>query len=220
IFQLQLSSEQLSEVVIEASQILQSDQLLSTRSSVLTLSEKEINAIPVLGGEADLIKTIQLLPGVSKGIEGTTDLFVRGGAADQNLVLLDGAPVYNTGHLFGFLSVFNPDILEGVESINGAFPANYGGRLSSILNVTTKSRFADKTMVSGNIGLLASRLMIRQPILKDKMEVWVAGRRTYIDQVVKAVGESLPYFFYDLNTKVIYQPTKKDRLEFTHYGGE
>jgi outer membrane cobalamin receptor len=220
IFRLQLSSEQLNEVVIEATQILQSDQLWSTRSSVLTLSEKEINAIPVLGGEADLIKTIQLLPGVSKGIEGTTDLFVRGGAADQNLILLDGAPVYNTGHLFGFLSVFNPDILESVESINGAFPANYGGRLSSILNVNTKSRLANKTMVSGNIGLLASRLMIRQPVLKDKLEVWVAGRRTYIDQVVKAVGESLPYFFYDLNAKVIYQPTTKDRLEFTHYGGE
>lgn len=220
LFTLQLSSEQLNEVVIKSSQILQSDQLISTRSSTLTLSEKEINAIPVLGGEADLIKTIQLLPGVSKGVEGTTDLFVRGGAADQNLVLLDGAPVYNTGHLFGFLSVFNPDILEGVESINGAFPANYGGRLSSILNVNTKSRMAEKTMVSGNVGLLASRLMIRQPILKDKLEIWVAGRRTYVDQVVKAVGETLPYFFYDLNAKIIYQASKKDRFEFTHYVGE
>ena len=133
-FFLQSKNEELNEVVITADRTLQSDQFQTTRMSTNTLSGKEINAIPVLGGEADLIKTLQLLPGVSKGADGSTDLFVRGGAADQNLVLLDGAPVYNTGHLFGFLSVFNPDLLDKVESINGAFPAEYGGRLSSILN--------------------------------------------------------------------------------------
>lgn len=217
---LESKTEQLREVVIEGSRQLQSDQFETTRSSTLTLSEREINSIPVIGGEADPIKTIQLLPGVSKGVEGTTDLFVRGGAADQNLVLLDGAPVYNTGHLFGFLSVFNPDMLQGVESINGAFPAQYGGRLSSILNVNTKSNFTERTQVSGNIGLLASRLMVRQPIVKNKLEVWVAGRRTYIDQVVRAIGESLPYYFYDVNTKVIYRPSSRDQLEVTHYAGD
>jgi outer membrane cobalamin receptor len=218
-FFLEPSIEQLNEVVVSGERVLQSDQFQSARSSTLTLSEKEITSIPVLGGEADLIKTLQLLPGVSKGIEGSTDLFVRGGAADQNLVLLDGAPVYNTGHLFGFLSVFNPDILQGVESINGAFPAQFGGRLSSILNVKTKSMMVQRTQVNGNIGLLASRLMIKQPIIKDKLEVWAAGRRTYVDQVVKTIGQSLPYFFYDLNAKVIYRPSLRNRIEFAHYSG-
>ncbi|MCA6431342.1 MAG: carboxypeptidase-like regulatory domain-containing protein, partial [Cytophagales bacterium] len=114
-FFLESKSEQLDEVVISADRTLQSDQFETNRMSTNVLSGKEISSIPVLGGEADLIKTIQLMPGVTKGLDGTTDLFVRGGAADQNLVMLDGAPVYNTGHLFGFLSVFNPDMLDKVE---------------------------------------------------------------------------------------------------------
>lgn len=218
-FFLEPKVEELSEVVVSGERHLQSDQFQTTRMSTYTLSEKEITSIPVLGGEADLIKTLQLLPGVSKGVEGSTDLFVRGGAADQNLVLLDGAPVYNTGHLFGFLSVFNPDILESVESINGAFPAHFGGRLSSILNVNTKSLMAEQTQVRGNVGLLASRLMIRQPIIKNKLDVWIAGRRTYVDQVLKTVGQSLPYYFYDLNGKIIFRPSAKDQIEVTHYSG-
>ena len=120
--------DELKEVVVTSNRFLQSDLLQTTRMSAVTLGEKEINSIPVLGGEADLLKVIQLLPGTSKGVEGSTDLFVRGGAADQNLVLFDGAPVYNTGHLLGFLSVFNPDILESVEYMSGAFPADNGGR--------------------------------------------------------------------------------------------
>jgi hypothetical protein len=219
VFQLEGNEEELSEVVISADRTLQSDQFETTRMSTNTLSGKEISAIPVLGGEADLIKTLQLMPGVTKGADGTTDLFVRGGAADQNLVLLDGAPIYNTGHLFGFLSVFNPDILDKVESINGAFPAEYGGRLSSILDVGSKNSFPTKTSVKGNIGLLASRLMIEQPLVKDKLSVWVAGRRTYIDQVVKAIGQELPYFFYDFNGKIVYKPRANSRLEMTFYEG-
>jgi hypothetical protein len=218
-FQLESRWEELSEVVITAERTLQSDQFETTRMSTNTLSGKEISAIPVLGGEADLIKTLQLMPGVSKGADGTTDLFVRGGAADQNLVLLDGAPVYNTGHLFGFLSVFNPDILDKVESINGAFPAEYGGRLSSILDVSSKYSFPTKTIVKGNVGLLATRLMIEQPLVKDKLSIWVAGRRTYVDQVVKAVGQELPYFFYDINGKIVYKPRANSRLEITFYEG-
>jgi hypothetical protein len=212
-------SEELEEVTITADRTLQSDQFQTTRMSTNSLTGKEISSIPVLGGEADVIKTIQLLPGVTKGADGTTDLFVRGGAADQNLVLLDGAPVYNTGHLFGFLSVFNPDILDKVESINGAFPAEYGGRLSSILDVTSRSSFPAKTQMKGNIGLLASRLMIEQPILKDKLSFTLAGRRTYVDQVVKLVGQELPYFFYDLNGKILYRPNANSRWEFTFYEG-
>lgn len=218
-FFLESKSEQLDEVVISADRTLQSDQFETNRMSTNVLSGKEISSIPVLGGEADLIKTIQLMPGVTKGLDGTTDLFVRGGAADQNLVMLDGAPVYNTGHLFGFLSVFNPDMLDKVESINGAFPSEYGGRLSSILDITSKSSMPTRTRVKGNIGLLASRLMVEQPLVKDKLTVWVAGRRTYVDQVIKLTGEELPYFFYDLNAKVTYKPNLRDRMEFTVYEG-
>ncbi|MFM7488578.1 MAG: carboxypeptidase-like regulatory domain-containing protein [Cytophagales bacterium] len=218
-FFLESTTEQLEEVVISADRTLQSDQFETNRMSTNVLSGKEISSIPVLGGEADLIKTIQLMPGVTKGLDGTTDLFVRGGAADQNLVMLDGAPVYNTGHLFGFLSVFNPDMLDKVESINGAFPSEYGGRLSSILDITSKSSMPTRTRVKGNIGLLASRLMVEQPLVKDKLTVWVAGRRTYVDQVIKLTGEELPYFFYDLNAKVTYKPNLRDRMEFTVYEG-
>jgi TonB-dependent Receptor Plug Domain/CarboxypepD_reg-like domain len=219
VFQLESKAEELNEVVISADRTFQSDQFETTRMSTNTLSGKEISSIPVLGGEADLIKTLQLMPGVTKGADGTTDLFVRGGAADQNLVLLDGAPVYNTGHLFGFLSVFNPDVLDKVESINGAFPSEYGGRLSSILDVSSKNGFPTKTKVKGNIGLLATRLMIEQPLIKDKLSVWVAGRRTYVDQVVKAVGQELPYYFYDFNGKILYNPRTNSRLEITFYEG-
>jgi len=218
-FFLESKSEQLDEVVISADRTLQSDQFETNRMSTNVLSGKEISSIPVLGGEADLIKTIQLMPGVTKGLDGTTDLFVRGGAADQNLVMLDGAPVYNTGHLFGFLSVFNPDMLDKVESINGAFPSEHGGRLSSILDITSKSSMPTRTRVKGNIGLLATRLMVEQPLVKDKLTVWVAGRRTYVDQVIKLTGEELPYFFYDLNAKVTYKPNLRDRMEFTVYEG-
>jgi outer membrane receptor protein involved in Fe transport len=211
---------ELKEVTITADRFSNQDIVQSTRSGTNTVTQKDIYSIPVLGGEADLIKTLQLLPGTVRGVEGSSDLFVRGGAADQNLVLLDGAPIYNTSHLFGFLSVFNPDMLQQVEAMNGAFPAEYGGRLSSILDIKSKSFIPERTYVSGDIGLIASRLYIEQPILKNKASVWVAARRTYIDQVVKAIGEELPYFFYDLNGKLILQPTPADRIELSHYSGE
>lgn len=211
---------QLKEVTVVANRYSHEDLVQSTRTGTNTLTQKDINAIPVLLGEADPIKTLQLLPGIVKGVEGSADLFVRGGAADQNLVLLDGAPIYNTSHLFGFLSVFNPDALDNVESINGGFPAQYGGRLSSILNVTSNQNIPDKTHVSGDIGLIASRLYVEQPIVKNKASFWVAGRRTYIDQVVKAIKEELPYFFYDLNGKLIFKPSPADHVEVSHYSGE
>jgi outer membrane receptor for ferrienterochelin and colicin len=211
----------LQEVVVTGQRNSQEETFQSNRTSTHLLSQDVINAIPVLGGEADLIKTLQLLPGTIRGVEGSSDLFVRGGAADQNLVLLDGAPIYNTSHLFGFLSVFNPDILERVEAINGGFPAEYGGRLSSILNVETINDIATHTHVSGDIGIIASRLYVEQPIKKDKASFWVAARRTYVDQVVKALGDDeLPYYFYDLNGKVMLRPTSRDIIELAHYSGE
>jgi len=211
---------ELKEVTINANRYSSEDIVQSTRTGTTTLTQSDINGIPVLGGEADLIKTLQLLPGTVRGVEGSSDLFVRGGAADQNLVLLDGAPIYNNSHLFGFLSVFNPSILDNVEAINGGFPAEYGGRLSSILNISTNADLADKTKVSGDIGLIASRLYVEQPLVKNKATFWIAGRRTYIDHVLKAVGEELPYFFYDINAKLILQPSSRNKLEFSFYDGE
>jgi hypothetical protein len=217
---LKIKVGQLKEVVVRGQRNTLQEIFDSNQTSTHVLTQDEINAIPVLGGEADVIKTLQLLPGTVRGVEGSSDLFVRGGAADQNLVLLDDAPIYNTSHLFGFLSVFNADVLDHVEAINGGFPASFGGRLSSILDVRTKSNIPDQTHVSGDIGLLASRLYIEQPVFKDKASFWVAGRRTYIDQVIRAVGEELPYFFYDLNGKVILKPTQIDRVELSYYSGE
>jgi len=210
---------QLNEVVVRSDRY-QEELFYSTRSGTQIISQKDINSIPVLGGEADLIKTLQLLPGTIRGVEGSSDLFVRGGAADQNLTLLDDAPIYNTSHLFGFLSVFNPDVLDKVEAINGGFPARYGGRLSSILDVKTNSELARQTHLSGDIGLIASRIYLEQPIVKDKASFWIAGRRTYIDQVVRVIGEELPYFFYDFNGKLILKPTARDQVTASFYSGE
>jgi CarboxypepD_reg-like domain/TonB-dependent Receptor Plug Domain len=219
-FALQPEINELDEVIVNSTRFKNEELLKSTRSSTNTISSEDIGAIPVLGGEADVIKTLQLLPGTVRGVEGSSDLFVRGGAADQNLVLLDGATVYNTSHLFGFLSVFNPDVVSEVESINGAFPANYGGRLSSILNVNTRNTIPDRTHASADIGLIASRIFIEQPLIKDKMSIWLSGRRTYIDKVVKLVDLEVPYYFYDLNGKILFQPTGRDKISLVHYNGD
>jgi len=219
VFTLSEKVDQLNEIVVRANRYSQVDWIETTRSGTTSLTPKDINAIPVLGGEADVIKVLQLLPGTVRGVEGSSDLFVRGGAADQNLVLLDDVPIYNTSHLFGFISVFNPDILQHVESVNGGFPAHYGGRLSSILNIETLSTQPPQTKISGNIGTLASRLLVEQPIVKDKVGIWLSGRRTYIDQVVRLVNEELPYYFYDLNGKIVASPTKRDNIEISYYGG-
>jgi hypothetical protein len=210
----------LKEVVVTGDRNVQEEIFDANRTSTHVLTKDIITALPVLGGEADVIKTLQLLPGTVRGIEGSSDLFVRGGAADQNLVLLDDVPIYNTSHLFGFLSVFNPDILEKVEAINGGFPAEYGGRLSSILNVQTASDIPERTHVSADIGVIATRIHVNQPIVKNKASIWLAGRRTYIDQVVRVLNEELPYYFYDLNGKLILQPTKRDNISFSSYVGE
>ena len=219
-FQLENKVNQLQEIVIEGQRSGTEDLFESNQTSSHVLTENDVKGIPVLGGEADIIKTLQLLPGTIRGVEGSSDLFVRGGAADQNLVLLDDIPIYNTSHLFGFLSVFNPDVLDRVEAINGGFPASYGGRLSSVLDVRTKSKIPNKTHLSGDIGLIASRLFLEQPLVKDKASIWIAGRRTYIDQVIRLTGEKLPYFFYDLNGKIILKPTRRDIIEITHYSGD
>jgi hypothetical protein len=210
---------QLQTVLIQANKYSNEDIVTSTRSGTQTLTQKDIQNIPVFLGEADPIKTIQLLPGIVRGVEGTTDVFVRGGAADQNLVLLDGTPIYNTGHLFGFLSVFNSDVIDKVNITSGGFPAEFGGRLSSVLEVQTTSTIPEKTSVSADVGLIASRMKIEQPVMKGKASFWIAGRRSYIDKIVKVVHKEMPYYFYDINGKFLYHPTKSDAIEVSHYDG-
>ncbi len=213
--------ETLTEVEVVASKISsEKEEIRSTQTSTIHIPVKDIKTIPSLGGEVDIIKVVQLMPGIAKGGEGGTGMFVRGGDADQNLVLLDEATVYNIGHLFGFFSVFNPDALKDMTIIKGGFPAHYGGRLSSVLDVRMNEGNNQKLKVEGGIGLLSSRITIQAPIIKDKASFLISGRRTYIDQVFKAAGVKLPYYFYDLNAKLNYKISDKDRIFLSSYFGD
>ena len=212
-------AEALDAVQVVAEHTRQKDELESTEMSTTRLTMKEIRTLPTLAGETDIVKIVQLLPGVSAGLEGTAGMFVRGGDADQNLVLLDEAVVYNIGHLFGFFSVFNPDAIKDMKMIKGAFPANYGGRLSSILDIHMNDGDQNKIHGTGGIGILSSRLTLEGPIMKDKMSFLVSGRRTYIDQMFKLVNLFVPYYFYDINGKLNYKISDKDRLFYSVYYG-
>jgi len=214
------ASSKLQEVTIVADKDQQQEDLNSTRMSVIKVPVKQLKTIPSLGGETDIIKVMQLMPGVAKGGEGGSGMFVRGGDVDQNLVMLDEATVYNIGHLFGFFSVFNPDAINDMTMIKGAFPAYYGGRLSSVLDIRMKEGNMYKFHGEGGIGLLSSRFSIEGPIIKEKMSYLVSGRRTYIDQVFKLLGANIPYYFYDLNAKVNYRISDNDRLFFSSYFGD
>ncbi|MDB4088290.1 TonB-dependent receptor [Flavobacteriales bacterium] len=217
---LQSSSTRLTEFTVEATKSKEVEELRSTKMSTDKLEMEQMKTLPSIGGEVDIIKIAQLLPGIQGGTEGGTGMFVRGGDADQNLVILDEAIVYNIGHLFGFFSVFNPEAIKDMTIIKGAFPSQYGGRLSSVLDVRMKNGNDTKFHGSGGVGLLSSRLTLEMPIKKEKGSILIAGRRTYIDKVLKAVGQELPYYFYDLNVKANYQITKKDRLFYSMYYGK
>lgn len=195
------------------------EEVNSTKMGEINIQAKEIKNIPVLGGESDLIKVAQLMPGVARGSEGGTGMYVRGGTDDQNLVLMDEATVYNVGHLFGFFSLFNTDAVKNVKIIKGGFPANYGGRLSSIVDVRTNDGSSRKYSVRGGIGLLSSRLTVEGPIVKEKLSFLASGRRTYIDQIFKLVKMPLPYYFYDLNFKLKYTPNENNKFYLSNYYG-
>jgi outer membrane receptor protein involved in Fe transport len=190
-----------------------------------TLPIEQIKSIPAFLGEVDLLKTIQLLPGIRNAGEGSAGLYVRGGGPDQNLILLDDAPVYNTGHLFGFFSIFNADAIKNVSLIKGGMPAQYGGRLSSVLDIAMKEGNNQKFQVDGGIGLIASRLSVQGPIKKNKASFIVSARRTYIDGIAKPFVKSTSqfygsgYYFYDLNAKANYKFSEKDRLYLSGYFG-
>ena len=191
----------------------------------IDLSTTRIKNIPAFMGEVDILKAIQLLPGVRNAGEGNAGFYVRGGGPDQNLIMLDDAVVYNTGHLFGFFSIFNSDAIKNISLIKGGMPAQYGGRLSSVLDVAMKDGNMNKFQVDGGIGLIASRLSLQGPIVKDKASFMLSARRTYIDAIVKPFIKKTSdfygsgYFFYDLNAKVDYKFSEKDRLYLSGYFG-
>lgn len=195
----------------------------SIEMSVNKLDIKTIQKIPALLGEVDLIRAIQLLPGVTTVGEGASGFNVRGGAADQNLVLLDEAPVFNTSHLFGFFSVFNPDAVKDVKLIKGGIPAEYGGRLSSLLDIRMKEGNNKKLEVNGGVGVIFSRLAIEAPIVKDKGSFIIAGRRSYIDILAKPfLNEDLKeskFNFYDLTLKANYTLNDKNKIFLSGYFG-
>ena len=182
-FELSDEGKQLDEVVITGEAA--DRNIKSTEMGVSKLDIKQINKIPALFGEVDIVRAIQLLPGVTTMGEGASGFNVRGGNIDQNLILLDEAPVYNSSHLFGFFSVFNPDAVKDVKLIKGGIPAQYGGRLSSILDIRMKEGNSKKLELNGGIGTIFSRFSIEGPIVKDKVSFIVAGRRSYIDVLAK-----------------------------------
>ncbi len=198
----------------------------SNQMSVNKLGIKEISRIPALFGEVDVVRSIQLLPGVSSVGEGASGFNVRGGSIDQNLILLDEAPVYNSSHLFGFFSVFNPDAVKDVKLYKGGIPAQYGGRLSSLLDVRLKEGNSKRLAVQGGLGSIFSRLTIEAPIKKDKGSFIIAGRRSYIDALIAPFTGGLPdikglrLYFYDLTLKANYNITKKDKVFLSGYLGK
>ncbi len=206
------------------------EDVRNPQMSIEVIQAKEVKMIPVLLGESDILKAIQLKPGIPSGAEGVTGLFVRGGGSDQNLFILDEAVVYNPNHLFGFFSTFNTDAVKDLKLYKGGFPAQYGGRLSSVIDVRLQDGNNQKFSGAGGIGLLASRLTLEGPIKKDRSSFIVSGRRTYVDLITrglnraqKASGSSanpIPdYYFYDLNAKVNFQLGEKDRVFVSGYFG-
>ena len=210
----------LQEVTVKASSTGRS--LKNPQMGVEKINVHEVRTIPVLFGERDILKTIQLLPGIKSAGEGNSGFYTRGGSADQNLILLDEAPVYNASHLLGFFSTFNSDAIKNVTLYKGTMPAQYGGRLSSVLDIKMNDGNNQDFAVSGGIGLIASRLNIEGPLQKDKSSFLVSARRTYADVFLKLGDSSLKktkLYFYDLNTKMNFILGEKDKIFLSGYFG-
>jgi hypothetical protein len=220
--ELQDESKVLQEVIISSTKA--DENVSSKEMSVVKLDIKTINKIPALLGEVDVIRSIQLLPGVTTVGEGSSGFNVRGGNVDQNLILLDDAPVYNSSHLFGFFSVFNPDAVKDVKLIKGGIPAQYGGRISSVLDIRMKEGNSKKLAVNGGIGTIFSRLSVEAPIIKDKLSFIVAGRRSYIDVLAKpflrADLKDSKFSFYDLTAKINWNINNKNTVFASGYFGK
>ncbi len=217
------SKSDLNEVTINADKP-NNDQVASPQMGLEKINMAQINNVPVLLGEKDILKTISLLPGVKSAGEGNTGFYVRGGASDQNLILLDEATVYNASHLFGFFSTFNSDAIKDVSLYKGGMPAEYGGRLSSVLDIKMNEGNNKDFTVQGGLGLIASRIKVEGPIVKDKGSFMVSARRTYIDLFLKASSDSTlkgsTIYFYDINAKANYHFNDKNAVYLSGYFGK
>ncbi|MFZ5999811.1 MAG: TonB-dependent receptor [Bacteroidota bacterium] len=214
----------LDEVVVSATKADAIHEI--NRMSSISVPIDQIKALPAFLGETDVLKVLQLMPGVQSGGEGGTGLYVRGGGPDQNLLLLDGVPVYNASHLFGFFSVFNADALNHVELIKGGFPARYGGRLSSVIDIHMKDGSMKEWKGEGSVGIIASKVSVEGPIQKDRTSLLFSARRTYIDLLARPIiklateGQTAGYYFYDLNFKLNHIINDKNRLYLSSYTGD
>jgi hypothetical protein len=212
-----------TEIIISATK--KDANVKNAQMGQIDLSMGKIKALPVLFGEVDPLKTLQLFPGITNAGEGNSGIYVRGGGPDQNLLLLDDAIVYNSGHLFGFFSIFNGDAIKNISIIKGGMPAQYGGRLSSVLDVAMKDGNMKKFQGEGGIGSIAARFSLQGPIKKDKSSFILSGRRTYIDALAKpfikkgSQFDGSGYYFYDLNAKFNYRFSPKDRVYLSGYFG-
>jgi hypothetical protein len=206
----------LREVTVSASRQKLREHVAGTQMGRVDIPVALLLKTPAIGGEPDIIKALQLTPGVKRGTEGGIGMYVRGGGKDENLVLMDGAPVYNAGHLLGFFSVFNAASLKDAQLYKSSFPAQYGGRLSSVLDVRTKEGSLTDYRASASIGLISSSISLQGPIIKDKLSAIVSARRTYIDKVFKYI----PYHFYDVNAKLTYVANSNNRFYLSSYKGD
>ncbi|MGD1045819.1 MAG: TonB-dependent receptor [Bacteroidota bacterium] len=219
----------LSEKAVEQKEVVvtgekKDENITAPQMGLDKLDVKGIQSVPVLFGEKDVLKTIQLLPGIKSAGEGNSGFYVRGGGSNQNLILLDEATVYNASHFFGFFSVFNSDAIKDIGIYKGAMPAEYGGRLSSVLDIKMKDGNAKQFDVNGGIGLISSRLTVEGPIVNDKCSFSISGRRTYADLFLKLSSDSsinqARMYFYDLNAKINYQISDNDRIYLSGYFGK
>lgn len=215
------ADNQLDEIVISA--VKRNENVSSPQMGLQKIDIREINNVPVLLGERDVLKTLQLLPGIKSAGEGNSGFYVRGGSTDQNLILLDEAPVYNASHLLGFFSTFNSDAIKDVSVYKGGMPAQYGGRLASVLDIKMNDGNRKEYTAEGGIGLISSRLKVEGPIVKDKGSFMLSARRTYLDAFLALSPDSSingnTLFFYDLNAKANYQLDEKNTLYLSGYFG-
>jgi outer membrane receptor protein involved in Fe transport len=220
--ELKEASTQLEAIEVVAEK--QEKESTKAQMSTISLPTKQIQDIPAFLGEKDVMKVLQLMPGVQSGSEGSSGLYVRGGGPDQNLLILDDAVVYNANHLFGFFSVFNGDALKSVELYKGGFPARFGGRLSSVVKMDMKEGNKQEYHGKASLGLISSNLVVEGPLVKDKASFLISGRRTYLFDLLIAPAmavteQKVGYYFYDLNAKVNYDFGKKDKLYLSGYFG-
>jgi hypothetical protein len=215
--EMQTDAQIMQEIVIEDKPM--DENVVAVQMSKNTLNMNQVRKLPALFGEIDIIKNIQMMPGVITAGEGSSSFFVRGGSADQNLILIDEAPVYDPSHLFGLFSVFNADVIKDSELYKGGIPARFGGRLSSILEVRTKDGNNRKFEVNGGIGTMASRISVEGPIVKEKSSFIVSARRSYVDFMLKAANQDNLVHFYDVNAKVNWKAGNRNRFFAAFYTG-